>query len=84
MALKIVQLGDYIRDGITRCMVDCPKHPSHTISFEVTELDVLSAYDAMQFIEQAAFKALREKCSECVEENRVVLPPTRWPEGAEL
>jgi hypothetical protein len=79
--LRVFLMGD-TADGGARYQVVCPSHGQY-VTFRLSASDMLSAYDVRHVVEQKAFKAMETGCGGCVA-DAVKLPPTRWPEGAEL
>lgn len=61
----------------SRLAVRCQKH-NKTIEFDTDEVN-----DSLPNIVVDAKRALAT-CQTCIDETAAIMPPTRWPEGAEL
>lgn len=88
--IKIHQLHDEVVNEHSavyprgRYQAQCPKH-GKWVTFAVSYIETANAYDPQMYLIQVAETEIPKKCAGCVEDaNEVKLPPTRWPEDAEL
>jgi hypothetical protein len=93
--MKIIQLADtpgtMMSYGQMQFQAQCPTHGTwvkFTVSYtEYILADATASYECrpQRVVIRAAEQAIKDQCSGCVEDAaRVVMPASRWPEGAEL
>ena len=86
--MRIVQLADTIGTmysyGEMQFQAQCPTH-GKWVTFQVNHVARILSREPEQLVSRYAEQAVKEKCADCVEDAaRVVVPASRWPEGAEL
>jgi hypothetical protein len=87
--LRLAQLPDLPGEGMTYAQAQyraqCPIH-GEWVTFPISYLAIINAYNPREVVvERKALQVIELNCGGCIKEaNAVKLPPTRWPEGAEL